>query len=65
MSDLPDYERVRRLMREFDARHRDSQDIRRRIDEIRNHYDEWPNGRVSGPIDRLPNSSESKSEPSS
>jgi hypothetical protein len=66
MPDSLDYEHVRRLVREFDAKHRDSQNIRRRIDEIRNRHHEWPtNGRVSGPIAPLPNSSESESETSS
>ena len=62
MSDLPDDERIRRLMREFDARHRDSQHIRRCIDEILNNESEWPNSRVSGLIDVPLNSSESESE---
>jgi hypothetical protein len=65
MAELPDHERVRRLMREFDARHRDSQNIRRRIDEIRNYDKEWPNSRVSGLIDFPSSSSDSKSETSS
>jgi hypothetical protein len=61
MSDL-DYDRLGRLMREFDARHRDAQNIRRRIDEIRNRDEQWPNSRVSGSIDHFDNSSESESE---
>jgi hypothetical protein len=51
-------------MREFDARHRDSQNIRRRLDEIRNRDSEWPNSRVSGLGDQSPNSSESDSNSS-
>jgi hypothetical protein len=62
MSEIPDHERVRRLMAELEALHRDSEDIRRRIDEIRNSESEWPNSPVSGPIGQSPNSSESESK---